>query len=68
MSNKKYQIISPDGFNIDFSVSYYKTIKEAKEAFKIWQDRYIKQGYYSSTKYGRIDLSDLECYCQLIEI
>ncbi len=65
---KKYQILSPDGFTIDFNVSYYKSIKQAKEALKIWLQRYKVQGYYSSTQYGKIDLSNLEEYCTLIEL
>ena len=68
MKNKKYQILSPDGFSIDFNVNYYRSIKQAKQSFKTWLERYKTQGYYSSTKYGRIDLTDLECYCTLIEL
>ena len=68
MKNRKYQILSPDGFTIDFNVNYYRSIKQAKQSFKTWLERYKTQGYYSSTKYGRIDLIDLEDYCQLIEL
>jgi hypothetical protein len=68
MKNRKYQILSPDGFSIDFNVNYYRSIKQAKQSFKTWLERYKTQGYYSSTKYGRIDLTDLEDYCQLIEL
>lgn len=65
---KKYQILSPDGFTIDCNVSYYKSIKQAKEAFKNWLQRYKIQGYYSSSKYGKIDLLDIEDYCQLVTL
>lgn len=65
---KKYQILSPDGFNIDFSISYYKSKKEALTALKNWLNRYKIHGYYSSTQYGRINLLDLQDYCQLIEL
>jgi AAA+ superfamily predicted ATPase len=65
---KKYQILSPDGFTIDCNTTYYKSIKQAKEAFKNWLQRYKIQGYYSSSKYGKIDLSNLEEYCQLITL
>jgi hypothetical protein len=65
---KKYQILSPDGFTIDFNVSYYTSIKKAKEALKNWLERYKIQGYYSSSKFGRINLLDVEDYCQLIEL
>jgi hypothetical protein len=38
------------------------------EAFDKWKKNYERQGYYSSSKYGRIDLLDLEDYCQFINI
>jgi len=60
----KYQVISPDGFRIDFSKSTYPSLKAAKEAFKNWKKGYERQGYYSSSKHGRIDLNDLEDYCE----
>ncbi len=66
--NKRYQILSPDGFEIDFNTRYYKSIKEAKQSFYNWLERYKMQGYYSSTNYGKIDLIDLESYCTLIEL
>jgi AAA+ superfamily predicted ATPase len=66
--NKKYQILSPDGFTIDFNISYYRSIKQAKQAFKIWTERYKEQGFYSSSKYGRIHFLDIEDFCQLIEL
>jgi hypothetical protein len=65
---KKYQILSPDGFTIDFNITYYKSIKQAKEALKNWLQRYKVQGYYSSSKYGKIDLLNIEDYCQLITL
>ena len=66
--SKKYQILSPNGFNIDFSISYYKSKKQALTALKNWRNRYKIQGYYSSTQFGRINLPELEKYCQLIEL
>jgi hypothetical protein len=60
----KYQVISPDGFRIDFSKSSYPSLKAAKEAFKKWKQGYEHQGYYSSSNHGRIDLDDLEDYCE----
>lgn len=66
--SKKYQILSPDGFTIDFNISYYKSKKQALAALKTWLNRYKIQGYYSSTQYGRIHLLDLQDYCQLVEL
>jgi hypothetical protein len=60
----KYQVLSPDGFTIEFEPSYYTSKKKAMEAFLKWKENYKRQGYYSSTKYGRIHLSDLGEYCQ----
>lgn len=61
---KKYQVLSPDGFTIEFDKWYYRSMKKAKEAFENWIRRYEVQGYYSSTQYGRIPLNELESYCQ----
>jgi Ca2+-binding EF-hand superfamily protein len=61
---KKYNVLSPDGFPIHFSKTY-KTIKEAKNAIQEWKKRYEFQGYYSSNR-GRIDLNELENYCEIV--
>jgi hypothetical protein len=68
MSRKKYQILSPDGFTIEREPHFYTSKKKAMEAFDKWKKNYERQGYYSSSKYGRIDLLDLEDYCQFINI
>jgi len=67
MARKKYDVLSPDGFSIS-ATEIYTSKKKAIEAFNVWKKRYEVQGYYSSTRYGRIHLSDLEYYCQLIEL
>lgn len=61
---KKYQVLSPDGFTIEFDKVFYRSMKKAKEAFMNWIRRYEVQGYYSSNNYGRIPLNELETYCQ----
>ena len=61
---KKYQVISPDGFTIEFEHPYYRSMKKAKEAFEKWKLRYVQQGYYSSSRFGVLELKDLEQYCQ----
>lgn len=63
---KKYQVLSPDGFSIEFN-KVYSSIPKAKKAFENWAARFKTQGYYSSNN-GRILLQDLEYYCQLIEL
>lgn len=64
----KYQILSPDGFTIEFSKEYYKTKKEALKSFENWVDRYKIQGFYSSNNYGKINFLDIKDYCQFIKI
>lgn len=64
MSKKKYEVLSPDGFTIDFHNPYYTSMKKSFEAFNNWKKRYEGQGYYSSVKHGRIPLNELENYCQ----
>lgn len=61
----EYIVLSPDGFSIHFSDTY-KSIEEAKKAIEEWKKNYERQGYYSSTKYGRIPLNELEKYCDIV--
>ena len=63
--NERYNVLSPDGFAISFD-SQYNTIEEAEEAFNNWQERFKMQGYYSSSRYGRIPLAELKEHCALI--
>ena len=65
---KKYQILSPDGITIEREVPYYTSKNKAMNAFEKWKENYSRQGYYSSVRYGRIDLSDLADYCQFITL
>ncbi|MDP3558108.1 MAG: JAB domain-containing protein [Bacteroidota bacterium] len=67
-TKKRYDILSPDGFSIRIGVPAFTSRKKALEYFKMWQERYRIQGYYSSVPYGRIPLEDLEDYCQWIEV
>ena len=60
----KYQVLSPDGFTIEFDKPYYTSKKKAFEAFDKWKERYKLQGYYSSNN-GRIPLEDLENHCSI---
>jgi hypothetical protein len=64
----KYQILSPDGFTIEFDKPYYKSQKQALNSLTNWIERYRMQGYYSSRMYGRIDLSEIQNYCQFIKL
>lgn len=63
MAKKKaYEVLSPDGFTIEFDPIHYPTKKAALAAFNVWKTRYEAQGYYSSNN-GRIALDDLENHC-----
>jgi hypothetical protein len=66
MKNKRYDILSPDGFSIFFDKTY-ATKEEAMTNFWEWKKRYELQGYYSSNN-GRIPLDELEKHCEMIEI
>jgi hypothetical protein len=64
----KYQVLSPDGFTIEFDKPYYESSQLAFEAFDRWKKRYERQGYYSSNEQGRIPLEDLEDYITITAI
>jgi hypothetical protein len=68
MTKKKirYDVLSPDGFPIDREKTYSNK-KECIEAFDLWAKRFETQGYYSSNN-GRIDLRDLQHYCDIIPL
>jgi len=68
MKQKRYQVLSPDGFTLEREVFSYPSKKKAMEAFKNWKENYKRQGYYSSVKYGRINIDDLHDYCSLKEV
>jgi hypothetical protein len=69
MSNDKirYDVLSPDGISIH-PIDTYSSDRKAKVAFEKWKERYKIQGYYSSTKYGRIPLDELFDYCKIIQV
>jgi hypothetical protein len=63
----KYEVLSPDGFTIEFDRPYYTSKEKAFEAFDKWKERYRNQGYYSSNN-GRIPLEELENYMYIREL
>ena len=63
----RYEVLSPDGFTIEFDRPYYTSKKKAIEAFDKWKKRYEQQGYYSSNN-GRITLDELENYMTIHKI
>lgn len=66
-TKKAYDVISPDGFSIH-PTDTYSSMKKAVKAFKEWKERYKQQGYYSSVKFGRIHLDDLEDFMTIKQI
>jgi hypothetical protein len=67
MAKNKYDVLSPDNFSIHHS-DVYPSKKAAREAAKEWVKNYEHQGYYSSTRYGRIPLNEVLDYCKIIEL
>ena len=65
MSKAKYDVISPDGFSISRDKKF-SSVKSARKNLNEWIERYKIQGYYSSSQYGRIALTDLDKYCSII--
>jgi len=63
----KLEVLSPDGFTIEFGKPYYPSKKKAFEAFDKWKKRYELQGYYSSNN-GRIPLDELEEHMSIRKI
>ncbi len=60
----RYEVLSPDGFTIEFDRPYYTSKEKAVAAFDKWKERFRRQGYYSSNN-GRIPLEDLENHCSI---
>ena len=62
---KQFKIISPDGIPIHMK----HTIDDNKvlSTFSKWKKRFELQGYYSSNN-GRIELCDLDDWCEVIEV
>ena len=63
----KFRILSPDGFDIRMDKHSY-TEKQVEGELKDFAKRYERQGYYSSPRYGRIDVSDIPDYCSVVPI
>lgn len=63
----QFEVFSPDGFAISREETY-PSVEVALEKLKEWIKRYEFQGYYSSNKYGRIPLDELEQECQVVQI
>lgn len=61
----EYNVLSPDGFPI-FRELTYPSKKKAFDAFNEWKERFVAQGYYSSTS-GRIELGELADNCTLVK-
>ena len=63
----KYQVLSPDGITLDYFTDAYHGIDEATKAFKAWAKPFKGQGYFSSARHGRIDLLDLQDFCEFVK-
>jgi hypothetical protein len=63
----QFDVYSPDGFAISREETY-PSVNIALEKLREWIKRYEFQGYYSSVKYGRIPLDELERECLIVQI
>lgn len=63
---KRFNVLSPDGFTITRDKTY-SSPATAMKAAKQWAKGYAFQGYYSSTRYGRIPLDMIVDYCKIID-
>lgn len=61
MSQKIFQVYSPEGFGIMGSKTF-SSPEEAKRQYDQWAKRFEKQGYYSFN-FGRIPIDELERSC-----
>jgi ppGpp synthetase/RelA/SpoT-type nucleotidyltranferase len=66
VEEKKYRILSPDGFDIEMDRVYSKS--EVMPAFEKFKQRFEKQGYYSTSSREQIPLDDLADYMDVIEV
>lgn len=66
VEEKKYRILSPDGFDIEMDTVYSKS--EVMPAFEKFKQRFEKQGYYSTSSREQIPLEDLADYMDVIEV
>lgn len=64
---ERWDVISPDGFSIH-PIDTYPSLDDAVKAFRKWKKGYEGQGYYSSSNHGRINLLDLEDFCEFKKI
>lgn len=60
-----YRVLSPDGFDIERDAEY-RTLKEAREALKLFISRFTIQGFYSTGNRERIPVADLAECCVII--
>jgi len=63
---EKWNILSPD--RIPVRIENFKTKKEMLSFFTEWKKRFKNQGYYSSNSYGRINLKELNDFCEIIKL
>jgi len=64
-SNIEYEVLSPDGFSINFEKPFFNSKKEVNIALKEFVEKYKIQGYYSSRDFGRIPINEIKNYCKI---
>ena len=66
MSNKLYNVISPDGFPINCQP--FASEQAALDAIPLWCERFQNQGFYSTSERERIPLRELRDYLSVVAV
>jgi hypothetical protein len=61
----QYDVLSPDGISIE-GISY-PSLRAAERALFRWVKRFDWQGFYSTSRWERIPLTELPGRCRVIE-
>ena len=66
---KKYTVLSPDGFPIEMD-GKYNSVEEAEKATLKFVERYRGQGFYSKATTVRIKIpvDEIADHCRLVEL
>lgn len=69
MADKKYIVMSPDGFPIERD-KQYANLAEAEKATEKFIEKYRTQGYYSQsiTTVRKIPVDEIKDNCRLVEL
>jgi hypothetical protein len=61
-----FDVLSPDGISIN-PVETYPTRAAAESALRAWVGRFEWQGFYSTSRWERIQLDEIAGRCRIVE-